>query len=63
MDIPNILRQLREQLEAIKISIAALERVAASKGPRRGRPPKWMIEAKTVDAPKRRSGKPTAKGA
>ncbi|MGD1070423.1 MAG: hypothetical protein ABSB15_09805 [Bryobacteraceae bacterium] len=55
MDLPNILRELHEQLDAVKISIVALERVAAGKGPRRGRPPKWMKEAKE-GPPKRRAG-------
>ena len=33
MDLPNILRELHDQLDALNISILALERVVAAKGP------------------------------
>ena len=54
MDIPNILKQLREELAKLNESIRVIERMAAGmrRGP--GRPPKWMIEAKAE--PKRRGG-------
>lgn len=63
MDLNEILRQLREQRDHVDESIAALERIAAGMGPRRGRPPKWLAaatasrEAPAAAAPKRR-GRP-----
>jgi hypothetical protein len=62
MDLPNILRELHDQLDALNISILALERVVAAKGPRRGRPPKWMKEAKAKEARPRAAAKAPAKG-
>jgi hypothetical protein len=55
MDLPNILKQLREQLEQIDISILALERMEAGKKRGPGRPPKWLVATKTPAIPIRRS--------
>jgi hypothetical protein len=46
MDLTGILDQLREQLPGINESIAAFERLTAQSGSRRGRPPKWLQEAR-----------------
>jgi hypothetical protein len=61
MDLSNILKQLREQRDALNESILSLERIVAGSGPRRGRPPKWMAAAREVEAPKLR-GRPLGKG-
>jgi hypothetical protein len=53
MDVSNILRQLREQRDALDDSILALERLVAGTGKKRGRPPKWMVAAREVEGPKR----------
>ena len=58
MDLPNILKQLREQLAQLNAGIVALERIEAGKSRGPGRPPKWMTGARTVDAPKRRGRPP-----
>jgi hypothetical protein len=52
MDVSNILRQLREQRDALNDSILALERLVAGTGKKRGRPPKWMVAAREVEGPK-----------
>jgi len=57
MDIGNILTELRQEHAQLTEAIVSLERLAASQGKRRGRPPAWLAAAKTADAPKRR-GRP-----
>ena len=47
MDIDKMLAELRVKREQIAHAIQALERVADSKKPRRGRPPKWMKGAES----------------
>ena len=46
MDVTKILSELRVEREQIEEAILSLERLATSRGRRRGRPPKWMAEAK-----------------
>jgi hypothetical protein len=65
MDLYSILDQLRQQRDHVDESIAALERIAAGMGRRRGRPPKWMATAAAAVsapavAPKKR-GRPPKK--
>ena len=65
MDLNNILQQLRVQRDHVDESIAALERIAAGMGRRRGRPPKWMAEAAkanaAAEAPRKRGRPPKKK--
>ena len=42
MELENVIRELREEKELVEAAIIALERLAASAGKRRGRPPKWL---------------------
>jgi hypothetical protein len=60
MDIQNILKQLREEHEQLTETILAMERLVAGRPRGRGRPPKWLDDAKT-NAPKRR-GRPPGTG-
>jgi hypothetical protein len=46
MDVTKVLADLREQRQTIEETIMALERLGASQGRRRGRPPAWMVEAR-----------------
>lgn len=46
MDVAKILAELRLEREQIEEAILSLERLATGRGRRRGRPPKWMAEAK-----------------
>jgi hypothetical protein len=46
MDVSKILAELRIERDQIDEAILSLERLATSRGKRRGRPPKWMAEAK-----------------
>jgi hypothetical protein len=60
MDLPNILKELREQRDQIDIGIMALERMEAGRKRGPGRPPKWLVTSKAADIPKRR-GRPPGK--
>lgn len=52
MDIHRMLAELRSEKERLEEAILTIERLAAgSMGKRRGRPPKWMLDAKSVGAP------------
>ncbi len=46
MDVMKILAELREEREQLEEAIMSLERLARSRGRRRGRPPAWMKEVK-----------------
>jgi hypothetical protein len=56
MDANKILAELREERDRLGEAILALERVGLATGSkRRGRPPKWVVEAgQKEDAPKKR---------
>jgi hypothetical protein len=59
MDFREILQQLREERAQIGEAIIALERIQLDRGRRRGRPPKWMQEAKSnLPAPPKRRERP-----
>jgi hypothetical protein len=66
MDLTAIIQQLRLERDRIDESILALESLAAGSTPRRGRPPKWIVAARSADVsaepgPKRR-GRPPGSG-
>src|SRR5579863_8008257 len=42
MDIPKMIAELRSEQAAIEDAVAVLERLAKTRGKRRGRPPSWM---------------------
>jgi hypothetical protein len=46
VDIPNILKELYEDRDRVDQAIAAMERLGATGQRRRGRPPKWLVEAR-----------------
>ncbi len=46
MDVAKILTELRQEREHIEDAIISLERLARSRGKRRGRPPAWLAMAK-----------------
>lgn len=53
MDIEGMLQQLREERTALEEAIVTLERLAAGRGKRRGRPPKWLASMQPTVAKKR----------
>jgi hypothetical protein len=46
MDIGKMLSELRTELDQLAEAILVLERLAAGRGKRRGRPPAWMAVVK-----------------
>jgi hypothetical protein len=56
MDIPKILKLLREDLAVLKEAIVSLERLEVGRSQRRGRPPDWLRQAKlAIEKPKEKS--------
>ena len=51
MDVTKILSDLRQEREQLEEAILSLERLAAGRGKRRGRPPAWMSETKKRGRP------------
>jgi len=52
MDINRMLAELRSQRDQLTEAVSVLERLAAGRGKRRGRPPAWMTGAKRLEGPK-----------
>jgi len=63
MDVAKILVELRQEREQIEEAIMSLERLARSRGKRRGRPPAWMTEVKRRGRPPGSKNKPKAEKA
>lgn len=51
MDIEKMLVEFRTERENLEQAIVTLERLAAGRGKRRGRPPKWMSALKRRGRP------------
>jgi hypothetical protein len=51
MDTTKMLAELREEREGVEQAILVLERMAAGRGKRRGRPPKWGTGVKRLGRP------------
>jgi len=51
MDINKMLDELREEREQVEDAILVLERLAAGRGKRRGRPSAWMTAVKRRGRP------------
>ena len=58
MDITRMLLELKGEMEGIDQAILVLERIAAGRGKRRGRPPEWMKTIKRRGRPKGSKNKP-----
>jgi hypothetical protein len=57
MDVSKILVELYQEREQIDAALAALDRIAGTTGQRRrGRPPKWLVEARAEPAPAKPKG-------
>ena len=54
MDVNKILAELREEKQRVEDAIRALEAASMNGGKRRGRPPKWIKDARE-NAPKKSS--------
>lgn len=63
MEIAKILLELRLEREQIEEAILSLERLAEGRGRRRGRPPKWMAEAKKRVRAQAKKAEPPSKTA
>lgn len=51
MDVAKILEDLRKERLQIEEAILTLERLAEGRGKRRGRPPRWLSEARKRGRP------------
>jgi hypothetical protein len=60
MDIAKMLAELREERVQVEEAILTLERLAAGRGRRRGRPPAWMSAIKRRGRPPGSKNKPKA---
>jgi hypothetical protein len=58
MDINKMLAELRNEREGVEQAIIVLQRSAAGRGRRRGRPPAWMSQAKKRGRPVGSKNKP-----
>jgi hypothetical protein len=58
MDVNKMLAELRSEREAIEQAIIVLQRIAAGRGKRRGRPPAWMSPVKKRGRPPGSKNKP-----
>ena len=59
MDVAHILEQLKAERTQIEEAIISLERLARSRGPRRGRPPAWLSQQTDAEpAEVKRRGRP-----
>lgn len=51
MNLDKILAELRTEREQVEAAIMVLQRIAAGRGRRRGRPPAWMSKVKRHGRP------------
>jgi hypothetical protein len=51
MEIEKMLNELRTERDQLQEAILTLERLAAGRGKRRGRPPAWMSQVKRRGRP------------
>ena len=58
MDVMKMLAELRQERTQIEEAIVTLERLAAGRGRRRGRPPAWMSAIKRRGRPPGSKNKP-----
>jgi hypothetical protein len=56
MDVQKILQELIAEREHLDAAILTIERIAAGRGRKRGRPPKWMTDV--AAQPVKRRGRP-----
>ena len=63
MDIDKILADLRLERMQIEEAILSLERLGQDRVRRRGRPPKWMAEARNGPRTGEEAGKPSKSAA
>ena len=62
MDISRILADLRAERVQIEEAIITLERLAEGRGKRRGRPPTWLVEARSKEVKEAKANAAAAKG-
>jgi hypothetical protein len=58
MDIGKMLAELRAERDQLDDAILVLQRLAAGRGRRRGRPPEWMTAVKRRGRPPGNKNKP-----
>jgi hypothetical protein len=58
MDLNRIVQGLKAERDVLAAAIESLERLAAGRGRKRGRPPAWLNVARVSNPQARRCGKP-----
>ena len=58
MDIIKILEELRQERAQLEEAILSIERLALGRGGHQGRPPSWMVMAKSAETTTKRRGRP-----
>jgi hypothetical protein len=58
MDIAKMIEELRTERAGVEGAILVLQRIAAGRGRRRGRPPAWMNQIKRRGRPPGNKNKP-----
>jgi hypothetical protein len=58
MDITKMLAELKTERQQVEEAIMVLERIAAGRGRRPGRPPAWMTAVKRRGRPRGSKNKP-----
>ena len=53
MDLNRIIQDLKAERDVLAAAIECLERLAAGRGRKRGRPPKWLSEEAKLTRPVR----------
>lgn len=62
MDVMKVLAELRQERQQLEEAILTLERLARSRGKRRGRPPAWMSQGAVAAASVATAGEPKRRG-
>ena len=61
MDLTAIIKELVEERDLVERAIISVERIAAQRGKRRGRPPAWMALLTGEATGRKKRGRPPIK--
>jgi hypothetical protein len=61
MDLTAIIKELVDERDLVDSAILSIEKIAAQRGKRRGRPPAWMKLLSAPASGKKKRGRPPGK--